>query len=187
MWAIQDKLGLINKENPWATDRNGIKFRRKQGFSFAKAKKLAKEATDMGYPSTTKEVQASYGRRSKHIVIVSKDISQRATGRSNLVERFERMKGDQAEIEERFDVLWKAQSKMSDLEKLHAKVTEAFETRVAIMEKKYNFIKRQDFEEFLDEYLEQNNITDALVKAVKYSHDITQQLFNKYAHMKKGE
>jgi len=186
VWDVQDKLGLINKDNPWATDRNGIKFRRKQGFSFAKAKKLAKEATDMGYPSTTKEVQATYGRRSKHIVIVSKDISQRTTGRNNLVERFSLMKKDRAELEERFDLLWKAQSKMSDLEKLHAKVTEAFEARISIMEKQYNFIKRQDFEEFLDDYLEQNNISDALVKAVEYSGKITQQLFNKYADMKKN-
>ena len=187
VWAMEDKLGIIDKSQPWAKDRNGVPYRRKISFSLAKAKKLAAKATEEGYPSTWKAAyNTKTGKSNKYLVVVTKDISQQTSSKNRVMQRFAGFKEQNENFKDRFRVIFDQQEKLTDLEKLHVKVTEAFEKRIAIMEKQYDFIQRQDFQEFLDEYLESNNVTNALVSAVLYSAKITSQLFNRYRDMQES-
>ena len=187
VWKEEDRLGLIDKNQPWARDMAGAPYRRKQGFSYAKANKLAVQARENGFDAKVQQRPTLRGERgNKHVVTLSKDISQRTSGLNKVMERWASFKEADEALKDRWRVIFDQQEKLSDLEKLHAKVTEAFEKRIAIMEKQYDFIKREDFQKFLDEYTDSNNITTALTSAVLYSAKITNQLFNKYRDMQEN-
>jgi len=186
VWDMSEKLGLYRKDKPWSTDKYGKKFKPLSGFSFAKANKLAKKAREEGFEAIVKQRQMGKTGRTNYIVTLSKDISQKTGAQNRLVARFAGFKETSADLRERWKAAFEQQEKLTDLESLHRKVTDAFERRISIMEKQYDFIKRQDFQEFLDDYMESNNVTQALVSAVVYSAKITNQLFNKYRDMQKN-
>lgn len=182
VWAEEDKLGLINTEREWYTDERGTRRRRFKELSYAKAMKLAKEARADDFQAMVAKTNSG-----KYIVRLAKDISQLTSSANRIVERVQAVADIKEDLRERFGVIMEQEEKLSDIEKLHKKVTEAFETRLAIMEKQYNFIQRHDFQNFLEEYKEAGAATSAMVSAINYSAKITDQLFKRYQKVLKDK
>jgi hypothetical protein len=192
VWKQEDRLGLI-AEKEWQTDKYGKRSRRKRTFSFAKANKLAKQSTEEGFPAVVKQVAVQKGP-AKYIVIVSKDISQesgaaaRGERRNKLYEMATDLSREEGSYKEsvEFEAHVDKATPITDLEKLHDKAREALDRRLAIMEKRYSFVKRLNFELFYDEFNSANNITEALTSMVRYSSDVTNRLWKRYKKMQEN-
>jgi len=181
VWDKEEELGVVQGGAIWKTDKfSGIPFRPKNAFSRLKAQRIADRATKDGYPSTIVQANTSRGKANKYHVNITYDISQETSAHIRLLARGAKFGEVRADLKERFPAAFITRENMTDLEVLHSKVTAAFNKRIAIMERDYDFISRQDFKEFLDDYLENNNVTKALVDAVIYSAKVTEQLYDRY-------
>jgi hypothetical protein len=181
VWDKQSELGLVPND-PWRTDTYGNKYRLLNSFPLKKAKRLVKQATEDGFIATL-EQDTRTGQRNRYFVILSKDVSQRTSASNRITARFEKYGETMGELRKRFPTVFDEMDKLSELEDLHRKVTESFQRRMGIMEKQYNFVERQGFKEFLDAYMESNNVSAALVSAVRYSAQVTKRLFDRYKSM----
>jgi hypothetical protein len=77
---------------------------------------------------------------------------------------------------------------LSDVEELAEKAKEALMRRYEIVQSKYSFTQRREFEEFMDELLEIDTATDTLLSIIEYSAKVTNNLLAEHdALREKGE
>jgi len=195
VWAKEDKLGLIDTVNgsEWHTV-NGKRQRRKKLLTWKRALKLAEQARDDGFGATVLAVSLK-GKLNRYVVKLSKDISQLGSAQARITEKntvFElaeeaALKGGYFETSLEFELIQDRAgiSNLTDVEKIHEKAKEAMDRRLAIMLQRYSFIKREDFEDFYNEFTEANNTTEALTAMVVYSAKKTAMLWKRYEQMQK--
>jgi hypothetical protein len=75
---------------------------------------------------------------------------------------------------------------LTDIEQLAEKAKEALLRRYEIVQSKYSFVQRKDFEEFIDELMEIESATDTLLSIINHSARITNTLLAEHAELRKN-
>lgn len=70
----------------------------------------------------------------------------------------------------------KEQSELTELEELAEKARTALMRRYEIVQARYSFTQRKEFEEFIDKITEIDNATDVLIEIVSYARNITNRV-----------